>query len=60
MRMPVRLKRSLARPWRAQRKRDGTALFLGYYATKEEAEEAEREYDRYYPSARQAVREGKR
>ena len=33
------------KPWAARRKRDGTEHFLGYFATKEEAEKVETEFD---------------
>lgn len=38
-----------SKPWRARRKRDEIEFFLGYFATKEEAEEEEASYDRAYP-----------
>lgn len=41
-----------SRPWRARAKRDMIEHFLGYYATKEEADAAERAFGELHPSQR--------
>jgi hypothetical protein len=46
--------RSIA--WRAMRKREGRSFFLGYFATKEEAEAEEVEFDKDWPSGRYGPR----
>ena len=38
-------KKHRMKPWRASRKRRGTEFFLGYYATKKEAEQREKEFE---------------
>lgn len=40
------------KPWIARRKRSEVEYFLGFYATKEEAEEVERQFDEAWPSSR--------
>lgn len=39
------------KPWRARRRRSGTHFTLGYFATRREAEQAEREFDEKVPKA---------
>lgn len=39
-----------AKPWRAARRRDGHTFFIGYYATEEEAADAERIFDQGWPA----------
>jgi hypothetical protein len=38
-----------SKPWRAARRREGRTIFIGYYATRAEAEGAEREFDKGWP-----------
>jgi hypothetical protein len=40
------------RPWRARRKRDGIEFYLGSWATREDAERVEQEFDKRHPSKR--------
>lgn len=40
------------KPWHARQKRGVTEWSLGYYATREEALQAEQEFIEYYPKAK--------
>lgn len=44
---------SKLRPWVARRRRQYVEFWLGAFETRGEAEEAEREFDKAYPGARQ-------
>lgn len=46
------------RPWVAKRTRDGQNFHLGYYATLEEAEAVEADFDRRRPVSRNRSRWG--
>lgn len=45
----VATNRMKSRTWKARRRRAGIEYFLGYFATKEEAQEAERGFDSLWP-----------
>lgn len=51
-----RTHKALPKPWQARRKRDDLEYALGYYATREEAVAAEREFDETYPPQRSVKR----
>jgi CMP-2-keto-3-deoxyoctulosonic acid synthetase len=40
-----------SKPWRARRKRGDVSYHIGYYATRDEAIEAEQEFDKGWPPA---------